>query len=93
MSIDKNNPLDKNLPDGTIIHRDQTAVVDFIDDDGINVKTEEYGLFEAAAVRQLVGPHKFRIYLWEQDEVDPVWSVGYERHTEPISMDEFGRPV
>ena len=55
---DKNKPFDKKLPDGTIIHREQTAIVTFLDDDGKKIKTEEYGLFEASEVLQLVEANK-----------------------------------
>lgn len=40
-----------------------------------------------------IGSHSFRIYQWEQDEVDVVYPEGYGSSAEPIDLDQKVRPL
>ncbi|MHC1760537.1 MAG: potassium channel family protein [Negativicutes bacterium] len=49
----KNTPFHKDW-EGKTINRDQTAIVTFIDEDGKEVRTEEYGVVDASEVQKAV---------------------------------------
>jgi len=42
-----------------------------------------------------IGSHSFRIYQWEQTELEPVYPSGYEsrKDTERIDLSRFPRPA